>query len=265
MCYVNMTSAGLFNSEILKFGHRTLTDPRPVAEYEIELYEDSRGFVIVNGEKNAFDDYTVMLLRPGDMRQSTLPLRCHYLHFTTEDEKLRASLNSLPSRMIVTDRTRIRSLIEQIASISPETDAGNDLQIAGYLFLLVAALKKANEIIIHPGTGTESIVEAKVYIDKYYQKNLTLSNIASHVGLSPNYLCSLFQSMCGIGPHEYLAQVRLFHAKHLLSTTDKSISDISKACGFHSFSYFTAFCHARLGMTPRDYRKMYREQNGYIL
>ena len=55
---------------------------------------------------------------------------------------------------------------------------------------------------------------------------------------------------------EYLAQVRVQHAKDLLVYSNKTIGEISDETGFQDGSYFSVVFKRYENMTPGDYRRI---------
>ena len=64
----------------------------------------------------------------------------------------------------------------------------------------------------------------------------------------------MFTRRFAMSPIEYLMNVRLYHARNLLITSDKLISEIGALCGFSSEQYFYRLFRRRYGMTPHHYR-----------
>ena len=62
-------------------------------------------------------------------------------------------------------------------------------------------------------------------------------------------------STAGKSLHQHLIEHRLSIAMDLLTATDYDIKTISWKTGFNSVSYFIKTFHAKLGMTPLEYRK----------
>lgn len=61
--------------------------------------------------------------------------------------------------------------------------------------------------------------------------------------------------MLGITPNDFLRNVRLKHAAHLLSNTDMPINQIALSVGFQSPRYFSQYFNKMFGVTPSEYRK----------
>ena len=49
--------------------------------------------------------------------------------------------------------------------------------------------------------------------------------------------------------------VRLYHAKELILTTDKSITEIAYDCGYRELAYFSRRFSKKFGATPSSFRK----------
>ncbi|WP_372631120.1 helix-turn-helix domain-containing protein [Cohnella sp.] len=57
---------------------------------------------------------------------------------------------------------------------------------------------------------------------------------------------------------EYLMEERIRHAKHLLTYTDSSISEVASAVGYVNFSHFSKIFRRMTDMNPQDFRKHYK-------
>ncbi len=101
----------------------------------------------------------------------------------------------------------------------------------------------------------EKICDILQFMEKHYAKNITLSVLEEKFEISRPYLCSSFKALTGISPIDYMIQKRITEAKRMLIATDKSILNISEACGFHSLSNFNSTFKRLVGCTPSVYRK----------
>ena len=63
-----------------------------------------------------------------------------------------------------------------------------------------------------------------------------------------------------VTPSRYLASLRVNRARHLLETTDLSISDIAQTCGFYDHSHFVRVFRRERGVTPGEYRQQHRSR-----
>lgn len=110
------------------------------------------------------------------------------------------------------------------------------------------------ELIIYPKTKHLKINKAMHYVRENYQKRLTVDEIATVVGLSPEYLSSKFHQVTGTTLPNYINQHKITEAKELLHFTDMSLLEISEYLSYSSQSYFQTMFKKTTGKTPKEYR-----------
>lgn len=92
------------------------------------------------------------------------------------------------------------------------------------------------------------------YIDAHVSGSLRVSEVVSRLGI-PRRLADLrFRQIRGESILDAIVRARIARAKKLLLSTDASLSEISRSCGFSSPAVFTRFFKLHIGMTPRDWR-----------
>ena len=94
-----------------------------------------------------------------------------------------------------------------------------------------------------------------LYLESNLVFNLSLSDIASYVGLSTSHLKTVFRESVGMPIHEYVIQRRLDRARTLLATGSQSITDIALECGFTHQSHMARHMRRLLGVSPREFRR----------
>ena len=77
--------------------------------------------------------------------------------------------------------------------------------------------------------------------------------------MSKFHFFRIFEDITGTSPLKYRNNIRLDHAKELLSDTNSPISEIGWTVGFSSNTYFCDAFKAKVGMTPSQYRKMNKQ------
>lgn len=99
------------------------------------------------------------------------------------------------------------------------------------------------------------VLRARRYLDSHYtDPELSLEEVARHVGLSRTYLSSLFEKETGTGYSEYLNGLRIREAQRLLKSSSLKIYEIGDRCGFNSVEYFSRIFRRVVGVTPAAYR-----------
>lgn len=98
------------------------------------------------------------------------------------------------------------------------------------------------------------------YLENNYNHDITLTEIANIAGVTPQHLCRLFKKEFNMRPFEYLVRCRLLNAKELLIGTDNlTLKEIASKTGFNDVSYFCSIFKRIEGMTPIEFRLMYRK------
>lgn len=98
------------------------------------------------------------------------------------------------------------------------------------------------------------------FLEKNYTKNITLDELSKLTGLSKYYLLRSFTKQKGISPYSYLETVRINNAKKLLEKGIKP-ADTALMTGFSDQSHFSNFFKKFIGITPKQYMKIFSEQN----
>lgn len=84
-------------------------------------------------------------------------------------------------------------------------------------------------------SGINAAEKAKKFIDhNYTDPMIGLYLISDQLGVSNTYLSTTFKDEYGIGIIQYINQLRIEHAKELITTTDMLIKDIAITVGFSS-------------------------------
>ena len=79
---------------------------------------------------------------------------------------------------------------------------------------------------------------------------------ASKLNLSPNYLSDLLQKATGKSTMEQIHLELVERAKHLLWSTENSISEIAYQLGFEHPSHFTKLFKSKTGRPPSEFRSL---------
>ena len=110
-------------------------------------------------------------------------------------------------------------------------------------------------VLTDPGSLPQDKLRYAVeYIHENLEKDLTLSEIAVAVGMSPYHFARAFKQAIGLPPHQYLIKCRIEKAKILLAKTDLAIAEIAYRVGFASQSHFTTLFGKHTKTTPKAYR-----------
>ncbi|HAO98556.1 MAG TPA: AraC family transcriptional regulator [Fibrobacteres bacterium] len=117
-------------------------------------------------------------------------------------------------------------------------------------------LRKANSAL-QPYRTMEPIIQ---HILRNYSNPIQTGSLAVMAGMSSPSFARRFKREFQVTPNRYLTMVRLNVACRLLTGTDKSISDIALEAGFYDHSFFTKQFVKYKNMTPKEFRRCFREK-----
>ena len=101
---------------------------------------------------------------------------------------------------------------------------------------------------------SDAVCASLLYIHQYYNKKITLDELASVAGYSKSRFSHLFSSQIGISPKAYQNNVRLTTSREMLLSTDKTIGEIALLCGFDDPLYFTRQFKKKYNVSPTEYK-----------
>lgn len=113
----------------------------------------------------------------------------------------------------------------------------------------------AKQPLFAPSRGLPKAMLRRVmaYIEEHLAADLSLSEIAAVVHLSPYHFARLFKESVGFPPHRYIIQRRVERAKLLLATTSWSLTAIAHAVGFAHESHLALHFKRLTGLNPSSY------------
>ena len=91
----------------------------------------------------------------------------------------------------------------------------------------------------------------KIIQDHLSDNEFNVERIGDEIGLSRVQLYRKVKALTGYSPVEMLRKARLTRARHLLRTTEKTVSEVAYAVGFSTPSYFSKCYKDEFGESPK--------------
>lgn len=95
------------------------------------------------------------------------------------------------------------------------------------------------------------------YIEAHYREDISQSDVAEAVHLTPSYFSTLFKKSFGQGFSDYLTEFRIKRVKERLTKSSEKIKDLAAAEGFRDPQYFVKIFKRFTGLTPSQYREKF--------
>lgn len=158
----------------------------------------------------------------------------------------------------------LQEQLYQLLSLKPNADGllrdEQDLLLCTYgmrvIIMLCAAYRRGladSDETFHPEKHG-IIADSLQYIYENYNKKISAQALADQVYLSYSAYERLFRDTLGMTPTEFITDCRLTEAKHLLESTELSVTEIAHRVGFYDSSHFYRSFFRKNGVSPSQYR-----------
>lgn len=128
-------------------------------------------------------------------------------------------------------------------------------QIKEFLSTIQSLLSaKAVKDFAHPKGIHAKIEQSRQFIERNYDKKVTLEDMAAQVNLSPKYFSRVFKEITGEGFNEYRLGIKVKKAAELLKTSDYTVGEIAAKFGYQNIESFIRVFSKITGKTPTQYR-----------
>jgi len=105
-----------------------------------------------------------------------------------------------------------------------------------------------------PGSKPSVAERAKKYIGENLSKKFGIGDICDRLGCSKSTLLTSFKAKYGVTVGNYITDMRIEKAKHLLLEGERTVNEIALESGFSDQSYFSKVFSAKCGVPPSEYR-----------
>jgi AraC-like DNA-binding protein/quercetin dioxygenase-like cupin family protein len=158
---------------------------------------------------------------------------------------------------LVTADAKIKELIVSIYQEEQDKKSGYKLAMKGKIYELITYLfrnyvveslsDRENSKRIQNLTRLNTVLR---YIQSNYTESISIPMLAELIHLSEYRFCHLFKESVGISPLNYINEVRLKKAHHLLEQKGMTISEVASAVGFQDCNNFGRLFRRYYGYAP---------------
>lgn len=243
-----------------------------VGSYHYNWHRQLELLLILKGQMVANVDSYLYSLHPGDLllinsnqghatmaiKPKTLVIRTYIDPAFFEDQgvvftKSQFKLNSA----LTPDHPCYANVRRSIAKLylgqkQPFIQNSNCFRLAQLLYENFYVPSKTKHF--HNYRQNDALSQVSVEIQKKYQHQLSLKQLAAEYNYSVPYFSKIFKHHFGIGFYEYLTRERLQHALKDLNQDQLKISDIAIKNGFGEIKSFNVAFKKHFGITPTTYQ-----------
>ena len=154
-----------------------------------------------------------------------------------------------------------RSVLKRLASVGTQISEDDPLAFCTYYADLCAFFEG---VLRYVGTervrhGSSLYLQAvRICYDRYGDPDFRVESIAREIHVSEVRLQQLFAENMDLGVKEYIILLRMNAAESMLSETEMPVADIAPVCGYKTVRSFNRAFLSAHGITPTEYRELYR-------
>ena len=232
--------------------------------WELILFERGEGIHTINGVDYPFRPGNIALLSPTDIHYITnapgTTRDCTKVNFSYNiwHNHLRnvCSFDHFPVVATLSDEDydytlqQLKMLYNEHNKLEQANDAAFSLNLIASLIILLQR-NLLNEV----KSDENKIRRILLYLQEHFCEPISMTDAAAALNYSPKYFSRLFVTELGIPFHEYIKDLRLNYAYHLIKYSELTIIDICYNTGFSSPSYFSKSFKLKYGISPNHLRK----------
>jgi len=111
-----------------------------------------------------------------------------------------------------------------------------------------------------PEDPAKAVKQTITYMHDHYQEAITVTKLAALAHIPKLQYSTIFHTITGKKPLDYLLELRITHAKHMLQTTTDPLRIIALRSGFNDEYYFNRRFRQVVGMPPKQFARLHKQK-----
>lgn len=150
----------------------------------------------------------------------------------------------------VTDGAKLTEILRAMPKVRTASMHEN-LKFSSLLYEAMSLLADTDEV---EKSENIHLTTAVRYIKAHYYEDITVEEIASHVGISRKYLFAVFKNSLGVSPKDYIVNYRMKKACYMLGDKLLPVGNVAYSVGYKDPLTFSRMFKEKIGMSPTEYR-----------
>lgn len=152
---------------------------------------------------------------------------------------------------------KLKDCLSNMISVA-RLNTSSELMLLGHLYIFLSLLIQNNQEAsrhISKSFEQEKYVKKVIeFISKNYSGKISISDIASYIGLDRSYLYVIFKRLLNMSPQSFLISYRMDKAVDLMQNPELTIGDISRSVGYEDPFQFSKSFKKIKGASPSEFR-----------
>lgn len=150
-----------------------------------------------------------------------------------------------------------QSALQQVRQLVAQMEnAGNEMDTPAVvtreiLFMQLLVMLRKSSLMEGAVNNDVRLTQLLAWLEDHFAEDVCWESIADTFSLP---LHRQLKQQTGLTPQRYLNRLRLINARHLLHSSDESVTDIAYRCGFDDSNHFSTLFRREFDCSPRDIR-----------
>ena len=233
--------------------------------YVIGFIEKGQRYLLCKNQEYLINEGDLLIFNPHDthsceqLNEKALDYRC--LNISTDTMRginYEVTGNKvLPqfSRQVIQQSDLIPSL-KELHNLIMQQDTNLHKEELFYFLLGQLIEEYGSNIMLENKKAVDEIQKVCAFIEENYAQNISLHDLSVIAKWDKYYLLRAFTRQKGISPYAYLEAIRIGKAKKLLEHGVLPV-EVALQTGFADQSHFSNFFKKFIGLTPKQYMKIF--------
>jgi AraC-like DNA-binding protein len=239
---------------------------------EIEIIYVDRGdvYLAIDNKEYTLKKGDISIVLPGEIHSYKSFSQNKVYIMKIKDIYTNENINFSQIRLVNSIIEKSSDIYNSLSSIIYNIFIENQNKIPGYEIainmatnnILLIILRNLDYVIINKAENKKLKLRLNFlnsinnYIEKNFNEDISLSNIASYTRFSTYYFSHYFKEITNKTFFEYLIMYRLDKAISLILLTDDKLTHIAYSCGFNNIRSFNRMFKKYYNTTPSKYKKL---------
>lgn len=228
--------------------------------FELHYVMEGQGTFFCNKKPIRMEEGSLVILNSNELHEgmsSSKNFEALVVIFEMDSfSKEIANCNVIFQSLVASDN-KIKELMESIYEEEKSKNVGYKLSMKGKIYELITYLLR--NYVVESLSDKECIKRNKnltrlntvlQYIQNNYTETIAIQTLAELAHLSEYRFCHLFRESMGLSPLNYINEVRLKTAHHLLEQKELTVSEIAAMVGFQDYNNFGRLFRKYYGYAP---------------
>lgn len=188
---------------------------------------------------------------------------CYVHPFIGKNERFNHRLN-----LTGEGASRILNLLDEMIQEYEKHESGYSSMVRIQLVQLLILLSRyyGRRMSKSPKNSGKKLLIQRIrgYLERNYEKKLSISMLSGLFNLSPRQLNRVFKEETRMTIFEMIHHIRVEKAKHLLSESDEKVITIACNIGYEDPAFFNRLFQRKVGCPPGKYRELRQRESANL-